>query len=220
MPDTSLPLAIIGGTGPEGRGLALRYARAGHRVLLGSRDAARAAAAAAELNATLGEPLVQGAANPDAAAAAGVAFLTLLYEGQAATLPGLARSLAGKVVVTAVVPLTFAGGRPVVLPVPEGSAAQQAAALLPGARVAAAFHHLSAKHLADLAHPVEGDVLVCADDPEARRVAMDLVPQVPNLRAIDAGGLASAATVEAMTALLLGINRRYKVSAAIRIVGV
>jgi len=218
MADT---LAFIGGTGPEGKGLALRYARAGHPVVLGSRDAGRAAGVAGELNAALGGgDLVSGATNLDAAQRASIVFLTLPFDGQSDALPPLAAAVTGKLVISTVVPLAFVGGRPSVLPVPQGSAAQQAAALLPGAKVAAAFHHLSAKHLADLGHAMEGDVLVCATDAEAKQAAMQLVAEVPALRAIDAGGLENAVTVEAMTAVLLGINRRYKVSAAVRIVGV
>lgn len=213
-------IALIGGTGAEGRGLALRYAQAGHRVILGSRDAERAQAGASELNAILGTPAVSGMSNQGAASQGELAILAIPYAGQTETLPTLAPALAGKLVISAVVPLNFAGGRPAPLAVPEGSAAQQAAALLPGARLAAAFHHLSAKHLADLDHAMEGDVLVCADDAEAKQAAMALVGEIPDLRAIDAGGLGAAATVEAMTAVLLGINRRYKVSAGLRVVGV
>ena len=220
MADTLPPLAFIGGTGPEGRGLALRLAATGHPVILGSRDAARAQASAAEVNALLGSDRASGATNLDASAQAEIVFLVVPYAGQAETLPSLAEALAGKVVITAVVPLSFEGGRPSVVSVPEGSAAPQAALLLPASKLAAAYHHLSAKHLADLAHPMEGDVLVCADDAEAKQTTMDLTARIPDLRPIDAGGLANANTVEAMTALLLGINRRYKVSAGVRIVGI
>ena len=212
-------LAFIGGTGPEGRGLALRYANAGHPVIIGSRDADRAAAAAAGLSQTPGLTPIAGASNADAAAQAGIIFLTVPYAAQADTLPVLTAATAGKLVISTVVPMAFEGGRPAVLTVPEGSAAQQAAALLPGARIAAAFHHLSARHLADLAHPMEGDVLVCADDATAKRETLALVEAVPGLRGVDAGGLTNARTVEAMTAVLLSINRRYKINAGLRVVG-
>jgi len=216
----SLPtLAFIGGTGAEGKGLALRYALAGHPVIIGSRAADRAAAVAADLNQTPGLARISGAANLTAASAASIIFLTVPYTAQADTLPALAAAVTGKLVISAVVPMAFEGGRPAVLAVPEGSAAQQAVALLPGARVAAAFHHLSARHLADLPHPMEGDVLVCADDAAAKQETLALVAAVTGLRGVDAGGLTNARTVEAMTAVLLSINRRYKINAGLRVVG-
>ena len=212
-------IAIVGGTGPEGRGLGLRFAMAGHQVVLGSRDAGRAAEAAASvLQLAPGLP-VTGLANADAARAAEWVVLSVPYEGLASTVQALAPALAGKLVISVVAPLSFEGGRPRAVDVPEGSAAQQVAGLLPDSQVASAFHHLSAHDLLDPAHQLEGDVIVCASGAEARRQVMDLVGQMPALRPVDGGPLENSRYVEELTALLLTINRRYKTRTAIRLLG-
>ena len=209
-------VGLLGGTGPQGRGLALRLAVAGHRVLLGSRNAERAQAIVAELLAGRDLP-VTGVANADAAAGADVVFLVFPFDGQAATLPGLAGAIGGKVVVDVVNPLGWDERGAYPLDVPEGSAAEQAQALLPGARVTAAFHHAPPRLLADLDREVETDVLVVGDDPEARALVIQLADQIPGCRGIDAGPLRLARQLEGLTAVIVGINRRYRIHAGVRV---
>jgi NADPH-dependent F420 reductase len=173
-----LTIGLLGGTGPQGRGLALRLALAGHRVLLGSRDAERAAGIVADLAGGRDLP-IEGVANPDAASGADVVFLVFPYAGQAQVLPGLAGAIGDKVVVDVINPLGWDDRGPYLLEVPEGSAAEQAAALLPRARVVAAFHHAAPKLLADPERQVETDVLVASDDPAAKGLVLELADQIP-----------------------------------------
>lgn len=235
MPDTPQTvhpvhtIALIGGTGPEGRGLAARFALAGHRVLLGSRDVARAAetahALAAALSTALATPAggapgsigrIEGAANGDAAAAADMVVLAVPYEAHAPLLDALRPHLAGKIVVDTVVPVRFdRGPRPV--EVPEGSATEQAAALLPESRVVGAFHTLAAEALTDVAHPVNGDVLIVGTDAEAKATVVALAAQIAGVRVVDAGPLRYARFVEGLTILLIGINGRYHTQAGVQI---
>jgi 8-hydroxy-5-deazaflavin:NADPH oxidoreductase len=209
-------VGLLGGTGPQGRGLALRLAVAGHRVLLGSRNAERAQAIVAELLAGRDLP-VTGVANADAAAGADVVFLVFPFEGQAAMLPGLAEAIGGKVVVDVVNPLGWDERGAYLLDIAEGSAAEQAQALLPGARVTAAFHHAPPRLLADLDREVETDVLVVGDDPEARALVIQLADQIPGCRGIDSGPLRLARHLEGLTAVIVGINRRYRIHAGVRV---
>jgi len=209
-------VAILGGTGPEGRGLALRFARAGVPVVIGSRDAARAAEIAADLAPGDGLPL-SGAANAEAARAADIVLIAVPWEAHEPTLRGLAGELAGKLVVDIVNPLEFDDRGPVTIPVAEGSAAEQAQVLLPGSTVVAGFHHVSAKHLLDESHPVDTDVLVCGDDRAAKDRVMALAERIPGVRAVDAGPLRLAHILEDWTAALLSINRGYRTSAGIRL---
>jgi len=215
------PIALLGGTGKLGPGLALRFARAGVPVVIGSRDAAKGAAAAAEVTAKLsatGEDAapVGGTDNLDAARRGRVAVITIPYEGQAALLPGLAEALHGKVVVSTAVPVTLEEGVGFThLDVPEGSAAQQAAALLPGAHVAAAFHSVSSAELKRLAQPIDGHVVVTGDDAGAKSVAMEMVRLLPGARAVDGGPLRCARYSEYLTILLLTVNRIYKTHAGV-----
>lgn len=216
-------IALIGGTGAEGRGLALRFAAAGHEVVVGSRDPARAAAAASEFAATLAAAGVAGASvrgtdNLAAAAAADLAVIVVPYEAHRATVEALAEALAGKVVVDAVVPMRFERGpRPV--EVAEGSATEQAAALLPASRVVGAFHNVAAAALADLGETLHQDVLITADDAEAKAAVTAVVASVPGLRPVDAGPLRFSRFVEGITLLLVGINGRYRAHAGVRIDG-
>ena len=213
-----MKLAILGGTGPEGAGLASRWALAGHDIIIGSRDAGRAQATAAELGARAPGASILAMTNRDAAAAAAVVVLTLPAHGLSATLPGLREACRGKPVVSAVVPLTFGGAR-LFTPPPAGSAAEEAQALLgPEAKVVAAFHHIAAHALAS-EHPIDCDLLLCGDDPSAKATVAEL-GQSLGLRAFDVGPLANAGPLEGITALLATINRRYKVkTAGIRITG-
>jgi NADPH-dependent F420 reductase len=207
-------IGILGGTGPQGRGLARRFAAAGHAVVLGSRSPERASQVAAEY-ADLGD--VTGGSNLDAAGAE-LVVVTVPYDGHAALLAELAGPLAGKIVVDCVNPLGFDGQGPYALPVEAGSAAQEAQQLLPGSTVVAAFHHVSAVLLDDpaVAH-VEGDVLVLGEDREAVETVCELATAIPGARGIYAGRLRLAGQVEAFTANLIAINRRYRAHAGLQV---
>jgi NADPH-dependent F420 reductase len=223
LPDvTGLTVAILGGTGDQGRGLAYRLARAGQKVLIGSRVAERAASAAAEISALPAvRAAVGGGANADVAARADVVLVAVPWEGHRATVSSLREVLAGKVVVDCVNPLGFDKQGPYALAVQEGSAAQQAAALLPDARVCAAFNHVSAPLLVDPSvERMELDVLVCAEDREAAGIVAALAERIPGMRGIYAGRLRNAHQVEALTANLISINRRYKAHAGVRVTDV
>ena len=218
-------LAFLGGTGPEGKGLALRLALAGEDVIIGSRDAQRAAAAAEELAAAIGDAAgsgkVRGTDNAEAASEAASAFLTVPYDAQRPMLVQLSETLAGKVVVNVIAPMRFERGRgAIAVPVEAGSAAQEAQQLLPNSLVVAAFQNVSAEELQEPGQEMEGDVVVCADNREAKTLVMSLTEKIPNLRPVDGGGLANAKYVEQITPLLVNINRIYKVHSGIRIVGV
>jgi NADPH-dependent F420 reductase len=205
-------VAIVGGTGRLGRGLAARWARAGVPVRVGSRDPSRAREAAR----AAGLPEDAGADNRTAAAGAEVIVLAVPFAAHRQTLLALADVLPGKVVLDTTVPL--ASSRELARP-PEGSAAQAAQALVPGARVVAGFHTVSSSLLADLSRPLRGDVLVCGDDPSAKAVVADLVRAL-GARPVDAGGLDSARTLEMLALLLLDLNRRHRRrDLGVRIVG-
>ena len=218
----SRTIALIGGTGPEGRGLALRFALAGRDVVIGSRDAARGESIAAELRESLegrdGLGELSGAANADAVAQAEIVVVTVPYEGHAATLSDLAGALAGKIVVDAVVPVRFERGpRPV--EVAAGSATEEAAALLPDSRVTGAFHNLSAEVLLDPDEPVHADVLVTGGDEETKRTVCALAEEIEGVRAVDAGPLRYSRFVEGLTILLIGINIRHRARTHVQVSG-
>lgn len=219
---TCEPVVIVGGSGALGFGLALRLARSGCAVTIGSRDAERAADAAERIRQLTGVA-VASACNEDAVQAAQLVLLAVPFATQAATLKRLRRVLrAGQVVVDCSVPLaTAVGGRPTrLLGVWEGSAAQQAAAWVPeGVGVVSALHTVSAASLADLDRPVSEDVLICGDDKEQKRRVAAIVERIEGLRGVDAGALESSRIVESLTALLIGMNVRYKTHAGIRITG-
>ena len=203
-----MKVAIVGGTGKEGRGMAARWARAGHTLFIGSRDAARAQAVAAELSGLAGSAL-QGGDNRWAIAQADIVVLSVPYAGHRETLLSLKEDLRGKVLVDITVPLRPPEVRKVNLP--EGKAAALEAQALVGdvAKVVAAFHHVSAVHLADLEHPVDCDVLVCSDDAAAREQVIELAAGL-GTRGLDAGALANAVALESLTPVLLQLNKRYK----------
>jgi NADPH-dependent F420 reductase len=218
MPSDSKPtIAIIGGTGPEGRGLASRLAGSGYSVTIGSRDAERAADTAAVVSRPGAG--VSGKANADAAGSADLIILTLPYSALAATLPALREHTGGKIVVSAVVALEFREGRMVALRPEAGSAAQEVASALPGARVVGAFQNVDSHVLASNS-PVDSDVIVTSDDAEARHLVMDLVGALPGARAVSGGRLAASRYVEEITALLVTLNRIYKSHTGIRITGI
>jgi NADPH-dependent F420 reductase len=219
QPDVAdLVIGILGGTGAEGRGLARRFALAGHAVLIGSRSVDRAHAAAASLDAG---PSVKGMGNAAAARAADIVIVAVPWEGHGAFVASLASELAGKIVIDCVNPLGFDKQGAFAVAVPEGSAAQQAAALLPDSRVVGAFHHVSSVLLLDPEVPeVPMDVLVLGDDRPATDVVQALAARIPGMRGVYAGRLRNCAQVEAFTANLVAINRRYKAHAGLRITDV
>jgi NADPH-dependent F420 reductase len=214
-------LAFLGGTGPEGKGLALRLARAGEEVVIGSRDAQRAREAADRLARLVPSARVQGAENAQAAARAKIVFLTVPYEGQRPLLEPLREQLRGKVVVDVIAPMRFERGRGAsAVEVAAGSAAQEAQELLPDSLMVSAFQNISAEELQRPEVTMEGDVLVCSDHRPAKELIMGLVWKIPNLRPVDVGGLANSKYVEQITPLLVNINRIYKIHAGIKIVGI
>ena len=218
----SRTVAVIGGTGSAGRGLALRWARAGETVIIGSRDAERANATAAEIQARVPDGKIWGAENTAACSATDLVMLTVPFEGQAALLKQLKPALkTGTIVIDATVPLAASvGGRATrTLGVWQGSAAQQTAELVPeGVSVVSAFQNISAE-LLNGDDPVECDIIVCSDNPDATKVAMELASTIPGVRAIDGGKLENSRIVEQITALLIGMNIRHKGHAGIRLTG-
>lgn len=214
-------IALVGGTGPEGRGLATRFALAGHTVVIGSRDVARGEAGAAEVLAGLGtrhHGKVSGADNAAAVSGADLVVIVVPYTAHRPTLEGLRAALSGKIVVDAVVPVVFdRGPRPV--EVVDGSATEEAAAILPDSRVVGAFHNLAAEVLLDPDAVVDADVLVTGADTEAKQAVMALASEITGVHAVDAGPLRFSRFVEQITILLIGINGRYKAHTGIRIAG-
>jgi len=213
-------IGILGGTGPAGRGLAVRLAAAGEEVVLGSRDADRAVGVARGLveawpDRTLA---VSGASNEDCAAAELVVMATP-WDGAVATVRPLAGALAGKVVVSMANALVKEGREFLALMPPRGSVAATLQAVLPKSLVSASFHHLPASEMEKLSAPMAADVLVCSDHPEASEATVALVDRIEGLRGIDAGSLSQAAAIEAFTAVLITVNIRHKVHAAVQLAG-
>lgn len=230
-----LTIGVLGGTGDQGRGLAHRFAAAGNPVIIGSRSLDRAQTAAAELLAGLDgrdgpdgaagpdgrQASIRGMANADAATAADVVIVAVPWDGHRDLLAALAGPLTGKIVVDCVNPLGFDKRGAYPLPVDEGSAAQQAATVLPGSRVVGAFHHVSAVVLLDPEVPsVDLDVMVLGDDREATDLVQGLAARIPGVRGIYAGRLRNCGQVEALTANLVSVNRRYKAHAGLRLTDV
>jgi NADPH-dependent F420 reductase len=215
--DGSAPVAILGGTGEQGRGLGRRLALAGVPVILGSRSAARAEEVAEQMRADDPGIDLRGAGNEAAAAQGATVIVAVPYEGHRDLLASLADALHGKLVVDCVNPLGFDKQGAYVLPVPEGSAAEEAAAVLPHSRVTAAFHHVSATLLLSGDAPMDGDVLVVGDDREAKDQVIELIGLIKGFRGVDAGRLRLAAFVEGMTASLISMNRRYKAHTGLRV---
>ncbi len=215
-----LTIGVLGGTGKEGSGLVLRWAQSGYRVLIGSRDAARADEKASELNALLGADVIQGLSNLDAASAANLVVLCVPYSAHAALLDTIKEAVQGKVVVDVTVPLQPPAVRTVHVPPGLAASLEAQAALGPGVRVVAAFQNITAVHLKDLSHNIDSDVLICSDDADAKQDVVQLVEAIAGMRAVDAGPLANAVAVESLTPVLMSINKRYKVAGAgIRITG-
>ncbi len=214
-----MKIGIVGGTGREGRGLVARWAKAGHDVFIGSRQAEKGAAKAAELTEELGVD-IRGADNLTACRESELIVVTVPYGAHRATFESIAEAVGDKILVDITVPLQPPKVRSVHLP--EGQAAAlEARELLPeGTRLVAALHHISSEHLTDPDHDFDCDVLVCGDDKEARAAVIDLISDL-GLRGIDAGVLKNAIALESLTPVLLHINRRYKVvGSGIRITGI
>ncbi|MFF7414791.1 NADPH-dependent F420 reductase [Streptomyces lydicus] len=217
LPDVSgLVVGVLGGTGDQGRGLAYRLAKAGQKVIIGSRAAERAQTAAAELG--LG---IEGAENAECARRSDVVIVAVPWEGHAKTLQALREPLAGKLVIDCVNPLGFDKKGAYALKPEEGSAAEQAAALLPDSRVAAAFHHLSAVLLQDPAiEQIDTDVMVLGESRADTDLVQALAARIPGMRGVFAGRLRNAHQVESLVANLISVNRRYKAHAGLRVTDV
>ncbi|MEV6960394.1 NADPH-dependent F420 reductase [Streptomyces sp. NPDC051207] len=217
LPDVSgLVVGVLGGTGPQGKGLAYRLAKAGQKVIIGSRAADRAQAAAAELGHG-----IEGAGNAETARRSDVVIVAVPWEGHAETLRSLREDLAGKLVVDCVNPLGFDKKGAYALKPGEGSAAEQAAALLPDSRVTAAFHHLSAVLLQDPGiEEIDTDVMVLGEERADVETVQALAGRIPGMRGVFAGRLRNAHQVEALVANLISVNRRYKAHAGLRVTDV
>ncbi|MFD5750350.1 NADPH-dependent F420 reductase [Streptomyces sp. NPDC127033] len=218
---TLYKIAVIGGTGPQGKGLAYRFAKAGHTVVIGSRSAGRAQETADGIADRIGVAgLVGGADNAAAAEAADIVLLAVPYRGHAELVASLAARLVGKVLISCVNPLGFDERGPYGLDPADGSAAEEALRLAPGARLAGAFHHVSAVSLWGRSPVLDHeDVLVCGDDEQAKDVACELARAVTGRPGIDAGPLRLARHLEPLTATLISVNKRYKVRSGLRITG-
>lgn len=213
-------IAVVGGTGPQGRGLAYRFALAGHRIVLGSRDADRASSAASEIAAKLDEADVSGTTNADAIEQADIVLLAVPWDGHGELVQQLAPSLASRIVISCVNPLGFDKRGPYGLAITE-SAAEEAQRLVPEARVVGAFHHVAALSLWRTPEPLtHEDVLVCGDDEEAKAAIIELAASVTGKPGVDAGALRLARQLEPLTAVLISINKRYKTRSGVAISGV
>jgi NADPH-dependent F420 reductase len=213
-------IAVLGGTGKEGSGLAMRWAMKGYSVIVGSRDAERARTRAAEMNAEIGGGQIVGMGNDEAATKADVVVLSVPYTAHKATLESVRDQVQGKVLIDLTVPLQPPKVRTVHLPEGKSAALEAQALLGEGVKVVAAFQNVSAEHLGDPNHVVDCDVLVCGNDAEAKAVVINLV-SVTGMRGVDAGSLANAVAVESLTPVLLYINKAYSVKGAgIRITGI
>ncbi len=214
------PIGVLGGTGKQGRGLALRLALAGHPVRLGSREADRGTAAAEELRERAGRSDLDLTGGDNLLACqAPLVIASIPYSGLADTLAPLADALAGRVVVSCVVALAFDGDGPHTLLPEEGSAAQRIQALLPRAQVTGAFQNLAAGKLLAAPEPLAGDVLITGDHPAARALTAELVAAIPDLRAVDAGALRLSRPIEELTAVLVGLNRARRTTTSVAITG-
>jgi NADPH-dependent F420 reductase len=211
-------IAILGGTGKEGAALATRWALVGHSIIIGSRDAERAKNKAADLREQTKKLPIIGESNAEAARLGTVIVIALPAQGLPATLPEVREGCRGKVVISTVVPLTFGGPR-LFTPPASGSSAEEAQALLPDAKLVAAFHHIAAHELSETEHAIESDLLMCGGDAAAKETVGELARSM-GLRPIDVGPLSNAGPLEGITAVLATINRRYKLkNSGIKITG-
>ena len=213
-------ISILGGTGPEGGGLAVRLAMAGNAVCLGSRDETRAIDVAIELSSSVGIHVI-GLDNAAAAKDADVIFLTVPYQAQSELLHSVKDDLSGKIIINVIAPMEFVknvGAK--ALDVKAGSAAEECRDIVTDSKVVSAFQNVSAEDLENPDLELDEDVIVCSDDPEAKTLVMDLVKSIEHLRPIDGGGLSNSKYVEQITPLLVNINRIYKIHAGIKITGI
>lgn len=214
-------VGILGGTGPAGSGLAVRLAASGVDVVIGSRSAERAAGKVDELTAAWPDRSLRVTAGENVdAARCDVVVVATPWDGACDVVAALSEELAGKVVISMANALVRVNKEFLPLTPPRGSIASHVQAVIPRSLVAAAFHHLPAKELGNIAEPMVGDVLVCADDPAAYDTTAELVRKMPDLRALNAGSLAAATPIEALTAVLLGLNVRYKTRAGVVLTGI
>ncbi len=213
-------IAFIGGTGPEGLGLAMRFLKSGNAVFIGSRTEERAAEAVAKCQEVVPEGEIYGGFNHEGCEKADFIFITVPGDGHHDVLTNLAEYITDKIVVDCVAPMVFDKDGPRPTPPAAGSAAEEAQQILNAAAVVSAFHHLDAKSLQAVATPLQGDVLVCSDHKPAKKKVMDLVEEIEYVRALDAGPLLNSRITEAITALLIGINKNYKAHSGVRITGV
>ena len=217
-------LGFIGGTGPEGKGLALRLAMAGKSVFIGSRSETNGVKAAESVNsmtdAISSTQQVRGGTNYDCAQICEIAFICVPYPGHKETLLELKHLLKGKIVIDVVAPLKFEKGQISSIYVPEGSAAEQAKNTLPTSRIVGAFHNVSAQDLLKPNKSIQSDVIICSDDDEAKLVTIALAEKIHGIRGIDGGKLENSKYVEDFTALLLNINRIYKGHSSIKLSGI
>ncbi len=218
----SLPtIAIIGGTGPQGRGLAARWARAGHPVLIGSRTEERAEEAAVDARERAGDGVqLRGTTNAEAADAADIVVVAVPYEAQAAALPPLRDAVAGKLVCNVVNPMTFDKLGASAIPVPEGSAGEQNASYWPDARIVSGFHDVSSKRLLRVDEAIVTHVLLCGDDLDAVHEVGKLAHAIEGMYPVYAGPLRNSSYIENLTCVLLAVNKHYRVQAGIVIDGV
>lgn len=217
-----MDVGIIGGTGPAGRGLGLRLAAVGMSVGIGSRDPARAEGVVEEMTAVWSGRLdgtIRGVGN-DEAAAAKLVVLATPWEGAVHTVSELADALKGKVLISMANALVREGREMLPLVHPRGSVAAAVQSVLPGTKVAAAFHHLPAREMADLDSGLIADVLVCADDPEATAETMSLVERIEGLRPLDAGSLSQASAIEAFTSVCVTLNIRHRAHSTLKLAGI
>jgi len=213
-------LSFIGGTGPEGLGLAVRFAAAGHEIVIGSRSPERAQQAVEKIEARVPGARATGMINQEAVGRGDIVFVTIPFAGHRDTLEALAPAIGARVVVDVVSPLSFEGGKIAAIAVAEGSAAEQAQALLPEAQVVAAFHHLDASELMRVERPMGADAVVCADHREAKKRVMTLAEEIEGVRALDGGPLANSRYLEEFTVVLVSLNKTYKARTSLKIAGI
>lgn len=219
--DTREVLGFVGGTGPQGKGLAARWALAGHEVYLGSRSRERADEAVAEVVELTGPGvMIHACTNAEAVAAAEIVVVTLPHDAQRDTLPPLRDAAAGKIVLNVVNPMVFDEAGPLAVSVAAGSAAEECKDLWPDTRVVSAFHDVSSRRLMKVATRVETDVLICGDDQEANHRVAHLAARIPGMWGVYCGPLRNSQHIENMTPVLLFVNRYYKTQAGIRIDGI
>ena len=213
-------IGFVGGTGPEGKGLALRFALGGEDVFVGSRDANRSDTVVAEIARHSQSGKIHGGLNSDAAREADIIFLTIPFDVHASVLTSLEAELEGKIVVDVSVPMRFCGKEISSIEVDDGSAAEQAQVLLPQSKVVGAFHTVSAVELLLHDRPLNSDVIVCSEDEYAKNRVMQLAELIQGIRAVDGGNLSNAAYLEKFTVLLIQINSIYKAHSSIKLVGI